>query len=227
MGDAPVENHAVDIIAAIIALLIAFAILTSLLRNVPDWYDAFLTWLQSWHLGAIPTIIMILFILFDVALVSFIAFTLHRYNKLVSAPLEQATATAHANPTEEIRDSWKDIETLLQSQNPSDWNMAVLGADALLDDTLKGAGYDGATMAERLKIADPAHLPSLDRVWSAHRLRNAIAHNPTDQHTRETITSAINAYRQALRDLGFMTTPATAPENLPLAEISPDQIPLG
>ena len=227
MNDTPIEHHAVDIITVVMALFIGFALLTSLLRNFPNWYDAFMRWLQSWHLGAIPTIIMILFILLDIALVSLIAFTLHQYNKLVNAPPQKAAKTAATNPALEIQESWKNIESLMQSQNQSDWNMAVLGADSLLDDTLKAAGYDGTTMAERLKIVDPNQLPSLDRVWSAHRLRNAIAHDPTDQHTRETITSAINAYRQAFRDLGFMTAPAAAPENLPFAEVAPDQISLG
>ena len=99
--------------------------------------------------------------------------------------------------------------------------MAILRADALLDDTLREAGYEGATMADRLKVVDPNQLPSLDRIWSSHRLRNAIAHNPTDQHTRETIVSAVSSYRQAFRDLGFITElspdtplPGDAPDNL-------------
>jgi hypothetical protein len=228
MNDTPLEHHAVDIITAVMALLVGLAVVTSLLRGFPNWYDAFLRWLQSWHLGALPVIVMILFILFDVALVGFIAFTMRRYAELVGTPAIQTASKELANPTAEIQRDWENIEALMQSQSPSDWNMAILAADALLDDTLRGAGYEGTTMAERLKIVDPIQLPSLDRVWSSHRLRNAIAHNPTDRHTRETIVSAINACRQALHDLGFMTTPSpAAPENIPVAETPPDQVSLG
>lgn len=225
MNETPIEHHAVDIITAVMALLIGLGILTSLLRNFPDWYDAFLRWLQSWHLGALPTIVMIIFILLDLALAGFIAFTVRRYTELVTAQPQQFAGVGHVDPTEEIQKSWKNIESLVQSQVPSDWNMAILTADALLDDMLRDAGYQGTTMAERLKVVDPIQLPSLDSVWSAHRLRNTIAHDPTDQHTRETIVHAVNAYRQAFQDLGFMTAPA--PENLPLAETAPDQLPLG
>ncbi|MBI3442771.1 MAG: hypothetical protein HY007_03325 [Candidatus Sungbacteria bacterium] len=221
MNDTPLEHHAVDIITAVMALLIGLAILTSLLRTVPDWYNAFLAWLQSWHLGAFPLLLMILFILLDVALIGFIAFTLRRYGELISAQPAKTTEAAPADPAVEIRVAWKQIELLIQSQNPSDWNMAVLRADALLDDALKNAGHDGLTMADRLKVVDPVQLPSLDRVWSSHRLRNAIAHDPTDQHTREIIISAIASYRQAFRDLGFMTElspdtplPGDAPDNI-------------
>ncbi len=221
MNDTPIEHHFVDIMIAIMALLIFLALLTSLLRVFPEWYNAFLGWLQSWHLGAFPLLLMILFILLDVLLVGFIAFTLRRYSELISARPQQIATAAPVNPAAEIQIGWRSIELLIQSQNPSDWNMAVLRADALLDDTLREAGYEGATMADRLKIVDSNQLPSLDRVWSSHRLRNAIAHNPTDQHTRETIVSAVNSYRQAFRDLGFTTElspdtplPGDAPDNL-------------
>lgn len=224
MNGTPLEHHAVDIITAVMALLIFLALLTSLLRIVPNWYDAFLVWLQSWHLGAFPLLLMILFILLDALLVGFIAFTLRRYSELVSTRPRKAPVEAPVNPAAAIQQSWKNIEQLIQSPNQSDWNIAVLQADALLDDTLKNIGYEGPTMADRLKIVDPNQLPSLDRIWSSHRLRNAIAHNPTDQHTRETIVSAIASYRQAFRELGFMADlapdaplPGDAPDNLPFA----------
>lgn len=223
MNETPLEHHAVDIITVVMALLVFLAIFTSLLRVFPRWYDAFIAWLQSFHLGAFPAILMILFILLDVLLVGFIAFTLRRYSELISARPQQVATPPPLNPAAEIQISWRSIELLIQSQNPSDWNMAILRADALLDDTLRETGYEGATMADRLKVVDPIQLPSLDRIWSSHRLRNAIAHNPTDQHTRETIVSAVNSYRQAFRDLGFITElspdtplPGDAPDNLQL-----------
>lgn len=221
MDQTPIEHHAVDIITAVMALLTFFAILTSLLRGFPSWYDGFLRWLQSWHLGTFPLILMILFILLDAILIGFIIFVMRRYAELVSARPSKAVVAQPVNPATQIQIGWRSIELLIQNQNPSDWNMAILQADALLDDALKNAGYEGATMADRLKIVDPNQIPSLDRIWSSHRLRNAIAHNPTDQHTRETIVSATNSYRQAFRDLGFITE--LSPDT-PLPGDAPDQL---
>lgn len=221
MNDTPLEHHAVDIITAVMALLIVLALLTSLLRLIPDWYDSFLGWLQSWHLGAFPVVLMILFILLDALLIGFIAFTLRRYNELITATPQKIAVAEPANPAGRILADWAGIDLLIKSQNPSDWNMAVLRADALLDGTLKDAGYEGETVADRLKTVDPTHLPSLDRVWSSHRLRNAIAHDPTDQHTRETILGAIASYRQAFRELGFVTEPSP---DMPLPGDAPDQL---
>ena len=93
---------------------------------------------------------------------------------------------------------------LMNSTNPSDWNMAVLRADALLDEILIKLGYEGETMADRLKIVNSRQIPSLERVWAAHRLRNNIAHDPLEQNTREIIVYAVKAYEQALTELGMM-----------------------
>jgi len=70
-----------------------------------------------------------------------------------------------------------------------------------------------AQFLQRLKIVDPTTLPSLDEVWSAHRLRNMIAHDPLEQHTRETIMAALRSYKRALKDLGLLeeTAPSSPP----------------
>ena len=115
------------------------------------------------------------------------------------------TGSAHTVSLEEEGGrAWDGIRDLANSGNPSDWNMAVLRADALLDDILSRQGYDGITMAERLKVVDPVKLPSLDRLWSAHRLRNMIAHDPLEQHTKETIIHALRSYEVALKELGML-----------------------
>ena len=61
MAKTPIEHHAVDIITAVLALLVFLAVVTSLVRGFPNLYDAFISWLQSWHLGAFPFLLMLLF----------------------------------------------------------------------------------------------------------------------------------------------------------------------
>ena len=82
-------------------------------------------------------------------------------------------------------------------------------AGATVDDLLSHLGYEGETIAERLKIVDPTQLKSIDRVWSAHRLRNAIAHEPLQQYTREMIMHALDSYQLAFQELGFLKAEST------------------
>ncbi len=71
---------------------------------------------------------------------------------------------------------WKDIEAHLKSNNQSDWRVAILEADIILYDMLTQMGYEGDSIGEMLKQADPATFATLQDAWRAHRVRNTIAH---------------------------------------------------
>ena len=149
----------------------------------------------------------IIAIMISIGLIGFIISVLQRFFALREKERKdllfpQGEGSSHIIPLEkETAANWQEIKALADSGNPSDWNMAVLRADALLETVLQQRGYEGETIAERLKIVDPSALPSLDRLWSAHRLRNMIAHDPLEQHTKETIIQALRSYEAALKDL--------------------------
>ncbi len=73
-------------------------------------------------------------------------------------------------------DQWKGIEKYMQSHNPSDWRLAILEADILLYDMLEQIGFEGDTIADKLKSVDPASFNTLDDAWRAHKIRNILAH---------------------------------------------------
>ena len=199
-----IHNIAADITIAVVTLLVALAFLGIYLQAVLDLYQQLLDWIYSRNWDKLNFILAIIFSIINAALIGFIIFVLRRYEKLKEvAPTKEARAEI-ALPKDEIRNNWESIRMLANSTSPSDWNMAVLRADALLDDMLQHLGYEGTTLAERLKIVDPSKLSSLERAWSAHRLRNMIAHDPLEQHTKETIIQALRSYEQAFRELGFM-----------------------
>lgn len=200
-----ISNITADVTVAVVVLLIALAVLGVYIQEVIDWYQRLLEWFYSKDWKRISFFLTIIFSLFNVILFGFVIFTLRRYAKLdeIIGKGQEIKKEEPAAPKEEVRGQWTHIRELANSSTPSDWNMAVLRADALLDDILQHLGYEGLTIAERLKIVDPTKFSSLDNVWSAHRLRNMIAHDPLEQHTRETIIHALRSYEQALKDLGM------------------------
>jgi hypothetical protein len=131
-------------------------------------------------------------------------FIIKRYNNLRHEVLEKEMVSQYVSPKQEFQENWEEIKALMASDHASDWNMAVLRADSQLDDTLRHLGYDGETIADRIKIVDPTKLKSIDRVWSAHRLRNTIAHDPLQMYTREMMTHALESYEVAFRELGML-----------------------
>ena len=102
---------------------------------------------------------------------------------------------------EKYRTKWLHVERSLTKDQPSSYHLSVLNGDKLLDHALKEAGYKGQTMGERLKGATAA-LSNRNAVWSAHKLRNQIAHEPDVQVSYDTARRALASFKQALKDVG-------------------------
>lgn len=198
-------NTSTDITVAVIILLVIVGLAGTYLSFAFDLYQQFLEWIYSRDWTKFFNILMVIFGIIDLFLIWLVIFILRRHAKLEREMPEEKPLTVHVIPIEdETRTVWEEIRRLANSANPSDWNMAIIRADGLLDVVLQRLGYEGETVAERLKIIDTTKLPSVERVWSAHRLRNTIVHGPLQEHTRETVIHALRSYEIALKELGVL-----------------------
>lgn len=75
---------------------------------------------------------------------------------------------------------WEKILQHANSDNPSDWRLAIIEADILLDEVVARMGYQGETLGERLKTVVRGDMETLDNAWEAHKVRNQIAHTGSD-----------------------------------------------
>lgn len=71
---------------------------------------------------------------------------------------------------------WKYILTLIESPNESDWRVAIMEADSLLEESFKERDLVGNNMAELLEEAKSNGYPNIGGAWDAHIIRNKIAH---------------------------------------------------
>lgn len=74
-------------------------------------------------------------------------------------------------------------------------------ADKLLDHALREMNLPGNTMGERMKKVDDK-FTNANHVWWAHKLRNQLAHEQDFNIDYNEASRALNAFRQALKDLG-------------------------
>jgi len=102
---------------------------------------------------------------------------------------------------DEFRTKWMQIERMLSTTEEGMNQLAILNADKLLDAALKARGVRGETMGERLKSASP-QLHNRNAVWTAHKLRNRVAHEPDVKLSPNVTRQALKAFKSALRDLG-------------------------
>lgn len=100
---------------------------------------------------------------------------------------------------------WVDIERHMASMNPSDWRMAILEADILLYDMLDQMGYEGDTIADKLKVIEPSDFNNLDSAWRAHKVRNTIAHEGASyEMSHEQAKNTIDLYRKVFEEFYFI-----------------------
>lgn len=112
---------------------------------------------------------------------------------LVAKPTANCVDKAH------FINEWNDIVDL--SKDTKSRPLSVVHADKLIDEALKGLGYNGETMAERL-VAAKNSLRNRDALWSAHKLRNKIVHESAFEPTEKEVKSALAAYHKTFKDLG-------------------------
>lgn len=79
-----------------------------------------------------------------------------------------------------LAESWDKILLLSDSTNASDWRMAVIQADIILDDLLDKLQLPGETMGDKLKAVEKSDFLSIESAWEAHKFRNSIAHEGHD-----------------------------------------------
>jgi len=123
---------------------------------------------------------------------------------------EYAHHQAEANKLKEEEgvsknERWNKTLTYLFSESSSDWKLAIIEADAMLESLMAELGYKGENLGERLKMANQENFPSLTLAWEVHTIRNRIAHEglsfELSQHEAKRV---IALYEQIFHQYGYI-----------------------
>lgn len=101
---------------------------------------------------------------------------------------------------DQYRVKYLEIENRFRRDDDSSYHLAILNADKLVDQALRESGIDGETMGERLKNCS-TKFSDLNGLWSAHKLRNRIAHESDVIVTYDEAMYAMNSFKKALKEL--------------------------
>lgn len=96
---------------------------------------------------------------------------------------------------------WLEIENSISRDNLAACQLAIMNADKLVDQALKERHFKGEKMADRMKAAKNTWRNE-NHLWTAHKIRNKLAHEPDARVSYELTVQALSAYKQALKDLG-------------------------
>lgn len=128
-------------------------------------------------LGAVALYFTIISNIVSVFLLMGLIYALIRLTELNKAEEERInhapTAVTSGAPGFKL---WERITDNINTDNPSDWRLAILEADIILDELLTKIGTVGASMGDKLKQVEKSDFTTIESAWEAHKVRNMIAH---------------------------------------------------
>lgn len=159
---------------------------------ISGYFDNYIFWMEviGWGISA--------FILFWTiyALVKLVTIRKAEKQKLIEAGMQAEQATKPNG-----NKKWERIQAHINSKNPSDWRLAILEADIILEEMLDKLGYPGTTIGDKLKAVNRGDFKSIDSAWEAHKVRNAIAHEGSDfQITERETRRVIGQFEEVFKE---------------------------
>jgi len=151
---------------------------------------------QNWNI--VKLILMIVSVLLGIL----IAMVIVRINRLMGTKINLAKELLPPQPaTSGSNARWDEIEKHINSTREAEWKFAVIEADKLVDELLRGAGFPGDTMGDRLMNIQPGQLTTLQNLWEAHKIRNRLAHDINYFLRYTEAKRAVGLYEKTLKEL--------------------------
>ncbi len=214
MADKPLNQDIEDTNVDLSLLLIGGVVLSALLPIILQLFAGIGFW------DAIKNIFLVIYTYyrFIATLVSVLLFVgilycIVRLNQIraIEAPLYSITPDSgvDATPEAEIKkhrnQKWVRVEQLIESPNQSDWRLAIIEADILLDEMVSRMPYPGETLADKLKNVEKSDFTTIESAWEAHKARNKVVHAGSDfVLTEHEARRIVNLYKEVFEEFFFL-----------------------
>ncbi len=141
-----------------------------------------------------------------VLLITIFLYSAVRYHEIKKQQFDKLRKIIVKGPDNSRKnEKWESVLSHGNSANPSDWRLAIIEADTILDEMLKTLGYMGENLGERLKAVDPANFNTIDDAWEAHKVRNKIAHEGSDfQLGRDDARKVLGMYEKVFKEFDYI-----------------------
>lgn len=178
--------------------------LTNSIRNfTPDAAINFLTSLEiQQELLMVKLVFLVVTIVFGVFTMFAISRTHYMQWLFTQSAVEFLTQRPYG--AKRITNIWNKIKRHLENGSESEYKLAIIEADNMLESTLKRMGYGGVTLEERLAKLTSATLPNIEEIYQAHQMRNNIVRNPNFVLSLDESQKTISIYEKAFRDLQIL-----------------------
>lgn len=157
------------------------------------------------HLTGTLLTLKIVFLAVSFVFAAFIVFALIKttwFKRLVIWDLQELlTVRHHAFTMTGISKTWHQIKMRMEAGTEPEAKLALIEADALLDDILRRLKYPGESLGDRLEKMSTDVISNLDEIKKAHQTRNNIIHDPSYRLDVEEAKTIVAAYEKSLFSL--------------------------
>jgi len=100
---------------------------------------------------------------------------------------------------------WSQTLNYLFSQHSSDWKLAIIEADSMLESLMDQMGFLGENLGDKLKSANQDNFPNLTIAWEVHAIRNRIAHEGLAfELSQHEVKRVVALYEQIFHSYGYI-----------------------
>lgn len=176
--------------------------------QVREWLNLVLSYVldgETWDLiGLISGLLSV----FCIAIITYTLIRTRELRQDEKERIDQAIADALYKKKQKEKSAdprWHYVLSLVESLNPSDWRVAVIEADTMMEEFLRDKNFVGESLSELLKDAQGGGVQYVDDAWKAHLIRNQIAHEGSDfAFNQNEARRAIKMYENFFEELGVI-----------------------
>lgn len=173
--------------------------------EIPNITDL-ISYSQSFQLQETITVLRSPFLIVFFVLLIIIIFLILRTTWLQYAFLETIVQFFTFKPygIKKSLKAWAKIAKKLDSGDESEYKLAVVQADKMLDESLKGVGYADEKMEDKINKLSKFLISNREQVLEVHRNINDILYDPNYRLDLDKAKEFLEIYKIALVDLGVL-----------------------
>ena len=100
--------------------------------------------------------------------------------------------------------AWNNVVKRMKTNEMTNWKLAIMEADRVLDDILKASGFRAPTADERFKQVGPEMFTNLAELQEAHRVRNRVAQEPDFVISKDDALQVLRVYKKSFQEAGLL-----------------------
>ena len=167
----------------------------SLMAEIFKWWQLFLSSF---------TFFVLKFFLEVYVLVLFLNLLLLVKQRMLSGDLRETKLGMNVPPELITKKSkllvkWEKVRSRMKSENPSDYKVAIIEGDNIIDDLIARMGYKGENFSERLDKINPGQIENIEQLRMAHEARNHIIHEENFNLTKVEAEKILGYFEEFLR----------------------------